>query len=55
MSPQAILGMLAFSLGILEENRPAQLDELVRVFDWQRVGTQDVCLRLPEGLRRETP
>ena len=55
MSPQAILGMLACSLGILEENRPATLDELVRAFDWRRVGTQDVRLRLPEGLRREMP
>ena len=55
LSPQAILGMLAFSLGILEENRPADLAELTRAIDWRRVRTQDVRLRLPASLRRYAP
>ena len=44
MTPQQILGMLAFSCGILSENRPASLDELTRLFDWKRVGREDIRL-----------
>ena len=45
MTPEQILGMLAFSAGILPENRPAGLEELTRVFDWKNVSRED--LRLP--------
>ena len=34
MTPEQILGMLAFSAGIIPENRPMSLDALVKVFDW---------------------
>ena len=44
MPPEQILGMLAFSCGVLEENRPASLSELVRLFDWKNVRTQDLRL-----------
>ena len=46
-TPQQILGALAFSCGILPENRPTSLDELVKLFDWKHVRRDD--LRLPEG------
>jgi len=46
-TPRQILGALAFSCGILPENRPTSLDELVKLFDWKHVRRDD--LRLPEG------
>ncbi|MGN0997147.1 MAG: tRNA glutamyl-Q(34) synthetase GluQRS [Candidatus Ventricola sp.] len=45
-SPEQILGMLAFSAGVIGENRPAALAELVRAFDWKNVKTEDICLRM---------
>lgn len=45
-SPADILGMLAFSAGLLDEVRPVTLEELIPLFDWQKVKTDD--LRLPE-------
>ena len=44
-TPAEILGMLAHSAGILPENRPATLEELIPLFDWGRVKRED--LRLP--------
>ena len=44
-TPEDILGMLAFSAGLLEEVRPASLEELIPLFDWGRIRTDD--LRLP--------
>ena len=46
-TPRQILGALAFSCGILPENRPTSLDELIKLFDWKHVRRDD--LRLPEG------
>ena len=45
-SPEEILGMLAFSAGLLEEVRPVALEQLIPLFDWQKVKRDD--LRLPE-------
>lgn len=45
-TPAEILGMLAFSAGILQEVRPVTLEELIPRFDWRRVRRED--LRLPE-------
>lgn len=44
MSPEQILGMLAYSCGILEENRPASLFELTKIFSWTRVRKDDIRL-----------
>lgn len=44
MTPQQILGMLAHSAGIIPENRPANLDELIRLFDWKLVSREDIRL-----------
>ena len=45
-SPEEILGMLAFSAGLVEEVRPVTLEQLIPLFDWQKVKRDD--LRLPE-------
>ena len=44
MTPEQILGMLAYSAGIIPENRPASLDELTRAFDWKNVRRDDIRL-----------
>jgi len=44
MSPEQILGMLAYSCGVLDENRPAALDELTKVFNWENVRKDDIRL-----------
>jgi len=45
-TPADILGMLAFSAGLIEEVRPVTLEQLIPLFDWQKVKRDD--LRLPE-------
>jgi glutamyl-tRNA synthetase len=44
-TPQDILGMLAFSAGLIDEVRPSSLEALLPLFDWQKVKRDD--LRLP--------
>lgn len=44
MTPEQILGMLAYSAGVIPENRPASLEELTRVFDWKNVKKGDIRL-----------
>ena len=48
---EELLGMLAFSAGILPENRPCSMEELIRVFDWKNVRKDDI--RLPENILAE--
>ena len=45
---EELLGKLAYSAGILEEERPASLEELIRLFDWQKVKKDD--MRLPRSM-----
>ena len=47
-SPEDILGMLAFSAGLLDEVQPIRLEELIPLFDWQKVKRND--LRLPQAI-----
>ncbi|MDD6040803.1 MAG: tRNA glutamyl-Q(34) synthetase GluQRS [Clostridia bacterium] len=47
-TPQELLGRLAFSAGLLPEERPATLEELIRLFDWAKIPHED--LRLPSSL-----
>lgn len=47
-SREEILGMLACSAGLLDENRPATMEELIDAFDWEKVRTED--MRLPEDV-----
>jgi len=45
---QELLGKLAFSAGILPQERPASLEELIKIFDWANVRRED--MRLPKIL-----
>ena len=45
-TPEDILGMLAASAGIIEENRPMTLEQLIPLFSWEKVKRSDI--RLPE-------
>ena len=45
-TPEDILGMLAFSAGLIDAVRPTSLEMLLPLFDWQKVKRDD--LRLPE-------
>ena len=47
-SPEDILGMLAFSAGLLDEVQPIRLEMLIPLFDWQKVKRKD--LRLPQAI-----
>ena len=49
-TPAEILGMLAFSAGLLEEVRPVTLEGLIPQFDWNKVKRDD--LRLPECIMK---
>lgn len=51
-TPEDILGMLAYSAGLLEEVRPMTLEALIPLFDWQKVRTDD--LRLPD-MQKSSP
>lgn len=46
--PEALVGYLAFSLGLLESPEPCQPEDLVPVFTWDRIGRED--WRLPKEL-----
>lgn len=48
---EELLGKLAFSAGILPEERPSSLEELTRLFDWQKVKQED--MRLPRSLTKD--
>ena len=45
-TPADILGMLAYSAGIIQENRPMTLEQLIPLFSWEKVKRSDI--RLPE-------
>ena len=45
-TPADILGMLAYSAGIIDENRPMSLEQLIPLFSWEKVKRSDI--RLPE-------
>ena len=48
-TPAEILGMLAWSAGLMEEIRPMTLEQLIPAFHWRKVRRED--LRLPAALR----
>ena len=43
-APEEILGLLAYSAGILEENRPVTLRQLIPLFSWEKVRREDMRL-----------
>ncbi len=50
-TPDELLGKLAYSAGILPEERPASLTELTKQFDWNKIKRDD--MRLPPSLTNE--
>ena len=50
-TPEQILGMLACACGVIDRWEAATLDQLVRVFDWNNVKTED--MRLPRELTQK--
>ena len=47
-TPEEILGFLAASAGIIDEPRPLTLEQLIPLFDWQRIRQDD--WRLPASM-----
>ena len=45
MTPEKIIGMLAFALGLTENSAPISARELVAVFSWDKVQKQDIVIR----------
>lgn len=45
--PEALVGYLAFSLGLLDRPEPCRPADLVPIFAWERIGRED--WRLPDG------
>ena len=46
LSPEEIIGALAFAAGLIERKEPISARELAAVFDWRRVRREDICLTL---------
>lgn len=49
-SPAQLLGVLAFAAGVIPEERPMTLEQLIPLFRWDAVSRED--LRLPDGFVR---
>ena len=45
MTPQALLGVLAFAAGLTERNEPLTAAELIPLFSWQKIKKQDIPIR----------
>ena len=46
LTPERLLGNLAFAAGLISENTPISLSELTKEFSWDKVRKTDVCLEL---------
>ena len=44
MTPEALLGILAHSAGVLETAQPISARELASIFSWDAVSAEDICL-----------
>ena len=44
MSPQMLLGFLAYSAGLIEKAEPVSAAELATEFSWQKIRSEDICL-----------
>lgn len=47
MKPEALLGMLAFSAGLISEKSPVSARELAGEFSWEKLKKGDICIQLP--------
>ena len=46
LTPEALLGSLAFSAGLLDKNQPISARELAKEFSWEKVRKEDIYLQL---------
>jgi glutamyl-tRNA synthetase len=46
LTPEEILGALAFAAGLIDRKEAISAKELAAVFDWRRVRREDICLTL---------
>ena len=44
MSPETLLGFLAFSAGLLDKAEPVSAKELAKEFSWHKLRSEDICL-----------
>ena len=44
--PEALLGKLAFSAGLLDKDQPISANELVSLFSWKKLCTDSIYLNL---------
>lgn len=42
--PECVLGFLAYCAGLIDKNRPASLEELVKTFSWEKVRRNEIRL-----------
>ena len=44
VSPETLIGTLAFSCGLIDKNRPISARELAAEFSWEKLRREDICL-----------
>ncbi len=49
-SPEPVIGLLGYLLGLIERPDPITAEDLVPYFDFSKVGREDICLRRHEFL-----
>lgn len=50
MSPETLLGILAFSGGLLPRFEPVSAQELISEFSWKKLKKSSFCLQIPENI-----
>ena len=45
MTPQALLGVLAYSAGLIDANEPVSAMELAEEFSWEKLKKEDICIK----------
>ena len=48
LTPEALIGALAYSCGLLDRMEPISASELASVFSWERLRKEDIRLALPQ-------
>ena len=46
MTPEALIGKLAFAAGLTEKDAPISANELASVFSWENLRKDEICLKL---------
>ena len=48
MTPEMLIGILAYSSGLIDQNTPISAKELAQEFDWSKLRKEDIYLTLPD-------